>query len=197
MARKRCLVKRWAAIVLAAGQSSRFGVEDKLQADLHGKPVLEHVLDALEGLDQTILVARLDSMPVSRSGVTTIHNPRPETGMGVSLSLGAKALEPCDGVFVALGDMPIVDTAMLQEMKRRLEGHDIVAPKQGSRYGHPVLFGPACFDALERCTGDIGARHLLTTGDYRITTCPIADAASQLDIDTIEDLSHFRRLVWL
>ncbi len=191
-------MKRWAAIILAAGRSSRFGVEDKLLADLHGKPVLEHVLDALDGLAlyQTILVTRPGMPAIPRPGIALVTNPAPDAGMGDSLSLGAKALEPCDGVFVVLGDMPVIDTALLREMEARLEGHDIVVPEKDGRQGHPVLFGKACFDALKRCSGDRGARHLLASSDYRMTSCPVADVTTQFDIDTVEDLSNLRQREW-
>ena len=50
---------RLAALVLAAGQSRRFGAANKLLADLAGMPVLAHILTSLSGsaFDDIVVVA--------------------------------------------------------------------------------------------------------------------------------------------
>ncbi|ESQ85783.1 hypothetical protein AEAC466_01000 [Asticcacaulis sp. AC466] len=176
---------RLAAVVLAAGLSRRFG-GNKLAADLNGKPVLRHVLDGLRGLDlvQVIVVTRSDEGPGS------IVNPRPEDGMGASLALGVGALPAVEGVFIVLGDMPRIDIDLYRVMAGALGDADIVVPVHDGQTGHPVLFGAACFDALKGLSGDVGARALLRSGQYRVRQIS-AGPGIHNDIDTPADLTLF------
>ena len=184
---------RWAAIVLAAGRSKRFGAADKLAAELNGKTVLDHVLDSLAsaGLDQVILVTGPEAAAVPEA-VDHVVNATPEAGMGVSLATGMTALQSCDGVFIVLGDVPFVRAGLVVAMKERLSDHDIVVPMHDGQRGHPVLFGPACFDALRQCRGDVGARHVITSGLFRVAMYEDESAAGQMDVDTPEDLARLR-----
>lgn len=110
-------MKRFSAVVLAAGASRRFGEADKLQADFEGKPVLSHVLDGLAtlGLGEVLVVAR-----APLAGVHHIVNTSPEAGIGHSLALGVAALKPCDAVFIVLADMPLIVTDLYHEMAAAL-----------------------------------------------------------------------------
>ncbi|MDV6331617.1 nucleotidyltransferase family protein [Asticcacaulis sp. 201] len=176
---------RLAAVVLAAGLSRRFG-GNKLAADLNGKPVLRHVLDGLDTLDfaQVVVVTRTEEGP------GTIVNPRPEDGMGASLALGVAALTDVDGVFIVLGDMPRIDVDLYRIMAEALADADIVVPVHDGQTGHPVLFRAACFDALKSLSGDVGARAIIRSGQYRVRQVPAGPGIHD-DIDTPVDLTLF------
>ncbi len=181
-------MKRFSAVVLAAGASRRFGDDDKLHAAFDGKPVLRHVLDGLAvlGLGEILVVAR-----APLEGVAHIVNLHPETGMGGSLAIGMAALEPCEAAFVVLADMPLVVPDLYREMATSLPGHDIVAPVHDGQNGHPVLFASICFDDLRQLSGDHGARDLLRSGHYKVRRIE-AGAFILADIDTPEDLVRLR-----
>ena len=181
-------MKRFSAVVLAAGASQRFGVDDKLHADFDGKPILHHVLDGLAalGLDEILVVAR-----APLEGVNHIVNPQPDKGMGHSLAMGIAALKPCDATFVVLADMPLVVPALYREMATALPGHDIVVPIHNGQNGHPVLFASTCFDDLRRLSGDHGARDLLRSAHYRVHRIE-AGAFILTDIDTPDDLARLK-----
>ncbi len=181
-------MKRFSAVVLAAGTSRRFGQDDKLQADFEGKPVLSHVLDGLATLElgEVLLVARAP-LP----GVNHIINPRPEAGMGHSLAMGVAALKACDAAFIVLGDMPLIMPDLCREMAAALPGYDIVVPVHNGQNGHPVLFSSACFDDLRRLSGDHGARDLLRAGRYRLRHIETGGFILA-DIDTPEDLNRLK-----
>lgn len=181
-------MKRFSAVVLAAGASRRFGTDDKLHADFDGKPILRHVLDGLAilGLGEVLVVAR-----TPLQGVNHIVNPRPDDGMGHSLALGVAALKPCDAAFVVLADMPLVVPALYREMVAVLPDHDIVVPVHNGQNGHPVLFASNCFTDLRRLSGAQGARALLRSGHYRRHRLE-AGAFILTDIDTPEDIARLK-----
>ncbi|GGZ24401.1 nucleotidyltransferase family protein [Asticcacaulis endophyticus] len=176
-----------AAIILAAGASRRFGTEDKLQARLADRTVLDAAIVATEGLAQRIVVTRAPT-PVPE-GVKVVINPDADAGMGGSLALGVASLAPCDGVFVVLGDMPLIPQTVYVQLADRLPGHDIVVPTHDGRDGHPVLFAATCFDDLRALSGDTGARGLITGGRYRVARLEVGTEAIVQDIDTKDDLT--------
>ncbi len=179
-------MKRFSAVVLAAGASKRFGADDKLSAEFGGKPILHHVLDSLSvlGFGEILVVARAPLEDAAH-----IVNPYPEEGMGRSLAMGMAALRPCEAAFVVLADMPLVVPALYREMAAALPGHDIVVPVHDGQNGHPVLFASVCFDDLRGLSGDHGARDLLRSGHYRVRRIA-AGAFILADIDTPEDLAR-------
>lgn len=181
-------MKRFSAVVLAAGASRRFGQEDKLQAQFGDKSVLRHVLDGLAVLDlgEVLVVAR-----TPLAGVHHIVNPRPEAGMGHSLALGVAALKPCDGAFIILADMPLIVPDLYREMAATMPGHDIVVPIHEGQTGHPVLFSSVCFDDLRQLTSDQGGRVLLRSGHYRVRHIETGGFILA-DIDTPEDLNRLK-----
>ena len=179
-------MKDFSAVVLAAGASRRFGDADKLLAELDGRPVLHHVLDGLAGLEfgEVLVIAR-----APMEGITHIVNPHPEKGMGHSLALGMAMLKPCKAALIVLADMPLVVPALYGEMADALSGYDIVVPVHNGQNGHPVLFASACFNDLQKLSGDHGARDLLGSGCYRVRRIE-TDAFILADIDTPEDLTR-------
>ncbi len=180
-------MKRFSAVVLAAGGSKRFGA-DKLSAEFDGKSIFRHVLDGLAtlGFGEMLVVTR-----APLEGVAHIVNPHPEEGMGRSLAIGVAALSPCEAAFVVLADMPLVVPALYREMAAALSGYDIVVPVHDGQNGHPVLFASACFDDLRQLSGDHGARDLLRSGRYKVRHIE-AGAFILADVDTPEDLTRLR-----
>ena len=189
-------MKNLAAIILAAGRSSRFGSDDKLLADIRGRGVLERVLDTVTGLGlaQVVVVTRPDFAGLADLGrdprLTCVMNSRPDDGMGSSLALGVAALQACEGVFVVLGDMPWLPPALFAVLAPCLHSHDIAVPEHDGRPGHPVLFARACFAALLTLTGDRGARSLVDSGSYRVARVASDNALILADIDTPDDLQQ-------
>src|SRR3954453_21780233 len=89
---------RFARLVLPAGQGSRFGGH-KLLAPLDGRPILQHVLDAVAaaGPEQTVVVrgagaAELEAAVEWRAELRVV-NPRPEDGLSSSVRLGLAAIQ--------------------------------------------------------------------------------------------------------
>jgi CTP:molybdopterin cytidylyltransferase MocA len=108
--------------------------------------------------------------------------------MGTSVALaGQMAREAeCDGLLIALADMPLVPRAHFDTLLRALEGQDdIVASRHADATLPPAIFGKAHFERLAAARGDEGARRWL--GAARAIECPPEWLD---DIDTPEDLAR-------
>ncbi len=187
-----------AAIVLAAGQSTRFGPQNKLLQNIDGKPIIrltvESVCDA--GLAQVVVVTGDDTdavkMALSGLPVEYVENATPWAGMGTSLAAGANAVEAdTPAVFIVLGDMPKLSPKTFTALSKAIDndnGHDIAVPVYDGRRGHPVLFGRRYLTALRALNADQGARAILKANPERIRATPVDDPGTVLDIDTPEDL---------
>ena len=182
-----------AAVVLAAGQGRRFG-GDKLLADLEGRHVIDHALDAVLAypFETVVCVVRPDSRVaqlVKGRAIVPVINSRADLGMGTSLGAGIAALPPVDAAFIVLGDMPWLPRDLFGRMVEAMatSNADIVVPLYNGQHGHPVLFSIRCFPDLMELTGDTGAKALIRSG-----TCKVAfvegHAGILRDIDVPGDL---------
>jgi molybdenum cofactor cytidylyltransferase len=188
---------RIAAIVLGAGRSSRMGGPNKLLAELDGKALIRHAVEAATqaGLEQTILVtgylADEVSAKVTDLGIKAVHNPDYADGMAGSIRTGVSALtDDIDAVIVLLGDMPRVDAhtlAKLVSLYTNDENCLIATATADGKRGNPVLWDKRFFGALKSLSGDIGAKHLIAENPGFVSEVEIGEAA-RLDLDTPQAL---------
>jgi molybdenum cofactor cytidylyltransferase len=196
---------RVGAIVLAAGQSSRFragGGSDptKLVAKLDGKPIVRRVVEAaLAAKGRPIFVvtgyARESvEAAVADLDISVAFNPRFASGLASSLSVGLSAMpREIIGALVLLGDMPQVGgpliDALIDAFLARKDALAAVPLREGQR-GNPVLLSQKLFERAMRLTGDEGARRLigaLSSGELVEVEAP--DIGVTFDIDTPDDLA--------
>jgi molybdenum cofactor cytidylyltransferase len=184
-----------AAIILAAGRSSRMG-RNKLLLALDGKPILDHVVDqALKaGFSEVIVVCGHQASKVREAlgarAVKVVEAREHRLGMSASLKTGIRALSPkTDAALVMLGDMPRVPAALLRRLVgayNPLEGRSIVIPTLEGKRGNPVLFDRRYFTEMLELEGDVGARHLIGAHDDQVAEMPVDDDGIFADIDTPE-----------
>jgi nicotine blue oxidoreductase len=97
--------------VLAAGEGRRFGGPKQL-ALLDGRPLIEHALAALSGLDHVVVVlgARAEEIRARRtSGAPRSWSARDwADGMSASLRHGLSALAGAEEVVITLADQPFI-----------------------------------------------------------------------------------------
>ncbi len=193
---------RVAAIILAAGMSRRMGAENKLLAEVSGKPIVARVVDALleTPADPVIVVvgheaARIREALAERR-VRFVENPAYEEGLGASLRAGVEALgDGVDGALVALGDMPWIRAEHANQLLRAFDPSGpstIYVPVHDRRRGHPVLWSSRHFPAMKKLHGDVGARALLERHADEVLAIEVSDAAIHLDVDTPEMLEKVR-----
>lgn len=190
---------RIAALVLAAGRSSRMGNTHKLLASLDGIPIgLRAVNAALASLAASVTVVtghEAESIEALVAGprVATVHNPDYAEGMSTSLRCGIAALPPeSEGVLVMLGDMPHIDASHLDRLIEAFAAtpSKIIAPMQGGKRGNPVLWPRHYFTELQSISGDQGAREMLMRHAELITEVEMTDEAIFFDVDEPQDLAR-------
>ncbi|WP_298090819.1 nucleotidyltransferase family protein [uncultured Sphingomonas sp.] len=182
-------------VLLAAGRSDRFGLENKLEAEFLGKPVGFHVTTALEAIPFKARVAVIDGcrLDFADRGYRVIHNDAVAQGMSHSLRLGIAFAQTLDAraVVIALADMPRVTATHIYRLLDTAEGDDaVVVSSNGEHPTPPGVFGRGQFDTLMQLQGDEGARKLVAAGSHVVTT-----PAELIDIDTPDDLERLRQLV--
>lgn len=188
------MLEGWGALILAAGAGRRFG-GGKLLADLGGVPVIRRTTEAVlaAGFD-TVLVATGDqhrAIATALEGLSCRIVPTPgwEEGMAASIRTGSVALAACrKGVFVFLGDMPLVPAALCGRLAELAETAGYAArPVVDGRPGHPVCFVREAVADLARLEGDQGAAHGLKRR-RDVAYLETDDIGAILDIDSPEDL---------
>ncbi len=192
---------RVAGIILAAGKSSRMG-KMKLLLDVHGKPMLGHVVESAlhSALDQVIVVLGNEYERVLASidfkVATVVFNADFLKGQSTSLKAGIAAVgENCDAALFLLGDMPLVDSGVIDALlqKHKAARASIVVPVFAGRRGNPVLLARSLFPMVLALEGDIGARAILAAHEDLIETVDVEHDGILLDVDTWEDyLSKFK-----
>ena len=191
---------RVAAVVLAAGKSSRMGA-NKLLADLGGQPMIRRTVAAMrQAADETIVVTGRDAGEVRAAleglPVRFVHNENFAEGLSTSLRAGIAALSPdTDAAVIALGDMPLVTADAVRRLIAAYspaEHRSVIVPVFGAERGNPVLWGRQHFDALKQLTGDRGARALFDQYADEIVEVAMADDAVLMDADTPEALAALR-----
>jgi molybdenum cofactor cytidylyltransferase len=196
---------RIAALVLAAGTSSRMG-SNKLLADLSGEPMIAQTVKRIaDSHVETIAVvtghqaSEIESA-LAQQSVSFIHNPHYAEGLATSLRAGVAALQnSCDAILVCLGDMPLIDPRDINRMIAAFnatEGRNIVVPVHERSFGNPVLWGAEHFSALLACEGDRGARGLLEKLRHDVVEIVMDNQSVLLDADTPEALAHIKSIAY-
>ncbi len=190
-----------AAIILAAGRSTRMG-SNKLLEELDGKALVRHVADAALGsIARSVWVvtghegesvrARLDGL-----GVRFVHNPDFALGLSTSLKAGVMALPAeAKGVVVLLGDMPRVTSEVINFVIQAFEAQPqaiAAVPVYQGEWGNPVLLSRSLFGAVAALQGDAGARKLLNGRAGEVFEVPVSNDAVLIDLDTPEALARAR-----
>jgi molybdenum cofactor cytidylyltransferase len=193
-----------AAIILAAGRSTRFNAGDadatKLVALWRGEPMVRCVArNALaSGAAPVIVVTghahRVIEQALAGLALRIVHNDAFRNGLSSSLRAGIAALPPnVDGALAMLGDMPLVSA---QTLRHLMEAHKAAPPNcraliplYSGKRGNPVLLARGIFLDIAHLCGDEGARALLrATAD--VVCVNVDDPGVLVDIDARDDLQR-------
>jgi molybdenum cofactor cytidylyltransferase len=191
--------RRVAALVLAAGRSTRMGAVNKMLAEIGGKPLVRIAAEqavasrarpviVVTGHEREKVEAALQGLPVR-----FVNNPDYAEGLGTSLKAGIAAVpEDAHAAIVCLGDMPQVDAALINKLIAAFDperGALVVVPSIDGRRGNPVVWSRRFFHDLMSIQGDIGARHLIGNYAEAVAEVPLTGEAALVDVDTPESLS--------
>jgi len=180
-------------VLLAAGQSRRYGADKRLERLHTGATLLR---TSLAQIAQTALPVQVCLRPddddllteLEAQGLRCVRCDRAALGMGATLAQGIAALPEWDAVVVMLADMPWVKPATVLELARTVTHQTIVVPVFRGKRGNPVAFGRDYFDELGDCQGDQGARSLVLAHAPAVLEVAVDDAGVLLDVDHPGDL---------
>lgn len=190
-------------LVLAAGRGRRFGAGSKLLADVDGRPVLRHVVEAAlaSRLDPVIVVLGSSSEAGLRAieglenpRLRVVFNPSWRSGKASSFEVGLReAPAEAPGVVALLGDMPRVKPWLIDRVLAEFElsgklCFPVVSGVDGQVKGHPTAYPRGLFGEVGQLVGDDTAMAAVRRHWSEAVKIPLEDASTQVDIDTAEDL---------
>ncbi len=194
--------RRVAAVILAAGRSTRMGGPNKLLADIGGRPLVRIAAEeALASRARPVIVVtghQNERLEAALAGlkVERVHNPDYAEGLSTSLKAGLGAVPGgVDGAVVLLGDMPQVSASLIDRLIAAFDperGALVVVPTIEGKRGNPVVWSRRFFPELAALEGDVGARHLIGRYAEAVTEVPLTDQAALIDVDTPEALSKVK-----
>lgn len=191
------------AIVLAAGQSRRMGLQ-KLLLPFAGKTVIAHIVGQLlaGAIDKIYVVVGYEANriaeQISSHSVSVVTNRNYESGMLSSVRCGFEALpQQCEAVLVALGDQPGITLELVDNMVRSFTKTDkrILVPLYRGKRGHPVLVSTHYREEIMTSYDDVGLRGLLHTHPDDVFELNVSTSAVLQDMDYPED--YLRELALL
>lgn len=193
---------RIAAVILAAGRSTRMGGPNKLLAEIGGRPLVRiAVEEALASRARPVVVVtghQREQVEAALKGlqVQLVHNPDFADGLSTSVKAGLAAVAAdADGAIVCLGDMPQVRASLLDRLVAAFDperGALVVVPTFDGKRGNPVVWSKRFFPELMALEGDVGARHMIGRYPEAVAEVPVTDQAALIDVDTPEALQKVK-----
>jgi len=196
--------RRVAALILAAGASSRLG-QPKQLVEFRGERLIDRAIRiAHEAEASPIFVVLGANYPVILTALEEREALRPEgaqvrvlinkgwqAGMSSSIAQGTAAAERvgAEDLLILTCDQPAVTPEHLLRLIETSKREHVVASHYADRRGIPALFPDFAFHALQELSGDTGARDVLQEG--AVLTVPLSEG--DFDVDTPADLIRLRQ----
>ena len=187
---------RLAVVIMAAGESRRFG-SCKLLADIDGKPMLQHSIELAQSTDASLIQIvtgrwHQEIKQAQTSGliddIDLIYNSGWQQGLGSSIATGISQIASlCDEALVLLADQIRVSGEDLKRLTIRDDRNQIACASYSKTLGPPAIFPAQFFPELQKLSGDKVAKALLT--ELTATHCQIDIPNAAFDIDFQSDLT--------
>lgn len=184
------------AIILAAGNSSRFGSPKQL-ASWGNSNLLQHVIRRARSLvgERVIVVLGASADQIQQElpddHVTIVINPDWQKGIATSIRTGVCALPAsAAAAMILLCDQPLLEQTSLRRLAEtwQLQPARIVASQYKDTIGVPAIFPASNFASLLTLSGDRGAKQILMQLKDQVLAITIPEAG--IDIDTKQDFEH-------
>lgn len=184
------LIPPVAALVLAAGNSSRLGQPKQLLIYQNETLLHRAVRTALTAgyAPVVVVTGALDAElrhAVADLPCQAVHNPDWAAGMGASIRAGLAALGPAaTAVLVISSDQPLIEAGQLAALVQHQQatGAPAVAAAYADAFGIPALFTTSALADLHNIRPEQGAKPLLARYGPALALVPMPDAA--FDVDT-------------
>jgi molybdenum cofactor cytidylyltransferase len=186
-----------AAMILAAGLSSRMGDHKILLAWSDGRTVIEQIITQVQAaqIDPIYVVIghRADEVhaKVTPFGVQTVYNPEYAVGeLLSSLKAGLRALPAeINGVMVILGDQPGIQPGVIRQVAAAfISGQgEIIAARYNGERGHPIVIHRRYWDELLALPSTSAPRDVINRHKEALVFVDVIGQMPLADIDTPED----------
>ena len=192
-------------IMLAAGQSSRMGGENKLTKNFNGIPLIKYAIKNIlaSTVDEVIIVLGYEQDLVKNAiGVSKkikfAYNKDYEKGISFSIKTGLNHIsKKSEAFFISLGDMPDINQNIYNKLikskhnynKKLMPGKkkEIIIPVFEKKEGNPILFSKFMKEEIMNIKGDYGARKIVEKNKNKVLHVPIKSSGITLDFDTQRD----------
>jgi len=193
---------RIAAIILAAGYSSRMG-SLKALVEVEGATMLDRAARTFAdaNIEQIFVVTGFDADRLAQAararGLIPVHNSNFDSGMFSSILAGLAALPSgTDAAFILPVDIPFVSPATPRALALGIGPHPAALPRYQGETGHPPLIRRALFDEIRRWHGPDGLQGFFRARLADIALIDVEDPFILRDIDNPRDLEIARQQGW-
>jgi len=185
------------AILLAAGQSKRMVGENKLTKKIQGVPLIKHSVKNIlaASIDELIIVLGyqkeiIEKLIDKNEKIKFVFNKDFESGMASSIKTGLDNLsEKTEAFFVCLGDMPMVNHDIYNQLIKSKDNREIIVPTYKGQQGNPVLFNKSMKEKVIDISGDVGAKKILELNKDKILNLEIDDQNITKGFDTQDNFN--------
>ena len=187
------------AVLLAAGQSKRMDGENKLTKEIQGTPLIKHSVKNIlaSSIDELIVVLGyqkeiIEKLIDKNEKIKFVFNKDFESGMASSIKSGLNHLsEKTEAFFICLGDMPMVNHNIYNQLIKSKDNKEIIVPTYKGQQGNPVLFDKSMKEKIMNITGDVGAKRILELNKDKILNLEINDQSITKGFDTQDNFYSF------
>ena len=185
------------AILLTAGQSKRMDGENKLEKKIQGIPLIKHSVKNIlaSSIDELIVVLGhqkeiIEKLIDKNEKIKFVFNKDYESGMASSIKTGLNNLsEKTEAFFICLGDMPMVNSDIYNQLIKSRNQKDIIVPTYKGQQGNPVLFDKLMKEKVIDVSGDVGAKKILERNKDKIFNLEINDQSITKGFNTQGDFN--------
>ncbi len=186
--RKPC-GERMTIVILAAGTARRMG-RQKLLLPVDGRSIVERVIDAARAWPTVIVTSAQVTQLLDPAALRIVRNDAPDRGMSHSLKLANATIDPIEPIAVVLGDLPDITAQAIAGVVRAYDDTiDVVVPRCGDAFAHPVVFGPRARRKIEALPDGDTIKHLRDDPGLARRFVD-GDQSALIDVDTPSDYAR-------
>jgi len=184
------------AVILAAGESSRFGRPKQL-VQFRGKSLVRRVVDAAKDANCSAIVVVLGSRreqierELKETAAIVAENEDWRRGIGSSIRVGVESAvnqaPDIEAIVLLTCDQPFMKTDTIERLiaMREKTKKAIVASSYSETLGVPALFDRSCFQELLALDDETGAKTIILSNRERVAELLFLEG--KIDIDTVAD----------
>lgn len=181
--------KKLAVILLAAGNSRRFGAKNKLLHEVGGKSLFEKAVETVMslGCGSVTVVTQYEEVEeiAGKYGAQVLYNPHPSEGIASSIRIGVGANWQEEGWLISVCDQPYMTKESLEGLINCYfaSSKNIAAMSIHGKIVNPSIFSRAYGPELLKLQGDVGGKKVIVNHREDTVLYPISDERELLDID--------------